>query len=124
MVFYRGLKGLSVLLLLALGCSAEAAPEPAPTLGTPGAFVAVASDAGNLELLRTLTSLGQGDANEVLFFIRYAARPETFEVARELSKSHELAVASELTLIGERYFDDRAFQIVWFRSLTEAEQSY
>lgn len=112
------------LLLLALGCSADAAHEPAPSLETPGAFVAVESDSGDLELFRTLTTLGQGDADEVLFFIRYGARPQSFEAARELSRDSKLAVASELTLIGKGYFADRRYQVVWFRSLTEAERSY
>jgi hypothetical protein len=117
-------RAVPLLALLLSACSADAVDAPEPELETRGAFVAVAADGGHgFELFRTLTVLGDGGEDDVLFFIRYAALPRSFEEARELAQDPELPVASDVTLIGKRYVHSRAWKVVWFRSLTEAEQS-
>ena len=50
-------------------CSADAAPEPEPTLETKGAFFAVVADSGDLELFRTLAVLGEGKDNDAFFVV-------------------------------------------------------
>ena len=114
----------TLLMMAALNgaCSADVAPEPAPTLHTKGAFVAVAADDGELQLLRTLAVLGKGSPDETLFVTRYSERPQTYEEAAALAQRHDLTRASEVTLLGGNYFVDREWRVVWFRSLSSEEE--
>lgn len=104
-------------------CSADVAPEPEPTLHTKGAFVAVAADDGDLQLLRTLAVLGKGSPDETFFVTRYGERPRTYEEAAAIAKRRDLTGASLVTLLGGNYFDDREWRVVWFRSLSSEEES-
>jgi hypothetical protein len=114
------LRGLpSTLLLLASACSADAVPEPEPTLETSGAFFAVEVE-GNLELYRTLAVLAAGSQDETLFVMHYAAAPRSYDEARELAQDPNLR--SEVIAIGRRFVTVRPWQIVWFRSVSPEEQ--
>jgi len=115
------LRGLLLLtLLLSSACSADAAPEPEPTLETAGAFFAVETDA-KLQLYRTLAVLDAGGQDETLFVLHYVAAPRSFDEARELAKDPNLP--STTTAIGRRYVVMRPWQIVWFRSVSPEEQA-
>jgi hypothetical protein len=113
---------LSLSWLSALvGCSADAAPEPEPTLDTKGAFVAVVADSGELELYRTLAILGEGNDNDAFFVVPYIESPASFAAARELAKDPNLPHRA-VTAIGRRYITSREWKVVWFRSVTDEEQ--
>ena len=107
----------SALLLAA--CSADAVPEPEPTLETPGAYFAVVVD-GEYQLHRTLAVLANGSQDETLFVLRYTATPHSFDEARELAKDAPLPAGSAIA-IGHRYVVQREWRVVWFRSITSEE---
>src|SRR5688572_25410899 len=103
----RWLARRALVALLAapvLACSADAAPEPEPTLYTSGAFVAVEDGAGTLDLYRTLAVLGDGSTSDAIFLTRYGVKPQSYAEATELAKRHDLTAASELTVLGKGYF--------------------
>lgn len=113
----------SLLLALSLlgACSADHAAEPEPTLDTKGAFVAVASDGGGYELLRTLAVIGSGRDDDAFFVVPYRVTPPSFEAARELAKDSNLP-RKPVMAIGRRYITSRAWEVVWFRSVSADEE--
>lgn len=121
MSVWRALFGVAGVWAL-VGCSADAAHEPEPTLDTKGAFFAVVADSGDLELFRTLAVLGQGKDNDAFFVVPYIASPADFEEARELAKDPSLP-HRDVTAIGRRYITSREWQVVWFRSVSYEEEA-
>ncbi len=113
---------LLTMAVLNGACSADVASEPEPTLHTKGAFVAVAADDGDLQLLRTLAVLGKGSPDETFFVTLYGERPQTYEEAAVIAQRRDLTRASEVTLLGGNYFVEREWRVVWFRSLSSEEQ--
>lgn len=112
-----------LLLLLGLSaCSADSVSEPEPQLDTKGAFFAVVSDGGDLELYRTLAVLGDGDDDDAFFVLPYRAKPRSFAEATALAKDPELPRAP-VTAFGRSYVTSREWRVVWFRSVSEEEQS-
>lgn len=118
MLFRRALL-LSTLSLAA--CSADAVPEPEPTLETRGAFFAVVVD-GEYQLRRTLAVLARGSQDETLFVLPYTATPHSFDEARELAKDPALP-AGDAIAIGRRYVVQREWKVVWFRSVSPEEDA-
>ena len=115
---------LALSLSLLGACSADHASEPEPTLETKGAFVAVASDAGGYELLRTLAVIGPGRDDDAFFVVPYNVTPQSFEAAAELAKDPDLPTRP-LIAIGRRYITSRDWKVVWFRSVSvEEEQEF
>ena len=114
-----------VLPLLAslAGCSADAAPEPEPTLETPGAFVAVAIDDQGYRIWRTLSSIRLENRQEVLFFTAYAPIAEDFAEARALAQDPELEINQSLLVSSREYIVGQPWKVVWFRTLTDEELS-
>jgi hypothetical protein len=111
-----------VLALSLLGaCSADHVPEPEPTLETKGAFVAVASDDGGYELLRTLAVIGSGRDDDAFFVVPYDVTPPSVEAARVLAQNPSLP-AKPVVAVGRRYITSRDWQVVWFRSVSAEEE--
>lgn len=108
---------LSALALAA--CSADAVPEPEPTLETRGAYFALVVD-GEYQLRRTLAVLASGSQDETLFVVPYTATPRSFDEARELAKDPTLP-AGDVIAMGRRYIVQREWQVVWFRSVSPEE---
>lgn len=106
---------------LVSACSSDDAPEPEPTLETPGAFVAVKEDTGSMTLLRTLDTLTLQDET-VLFITIYDVDPSGFADARELAKRHDLPLRVEIQFKSEGPIVSRPYRVVWFRSLTDEEK--
>jgi hypothetical protein len=110
-----------LLSALSLGaCSADAVPEPEPTLETRGAYFAMVVD-GEYQLKRTLAVLALGSQDETLFVVPYLATPHSFEEARELAKDASLP-AGDVIAIGRRYVIQREWKVVWFRSVSPDEE--
>jgi hypothetical protein len=112
---------LMLALSLLGACSADHASEPEPTLETKGAFLAVASDDGGYELLRTLAVIGSGRDDDAFFVVPYDVTPQSFAAARELAKDPSLAT-KPVVAIGRRYITSRDWEVVWFRSVSAAEE--
>lgn len=113
----------SLLLLLAVGCSADSVDVAEPELDTKGAFFAVSADAGEyFELYRTLAVLGNGDDDDVFFVFPYLSQPTSFAEATELAKDPTLSHGS-VKAIGRRYFTSRTWKVVWFRSVSPEEEA-
>lgn len=119
-VLRRGVS--SLLLLVAVGCSADSVDLAEPELDTKGAFFAVSADAGDFELYRTLAVLGNGDDDDVFFVFPYLSRPTSLAEARELAKDPALAHGN-VKAIGRRYFMSRTWKVVWFRSVSPEEEA-
>jgi hypothetical protein len=117
------LGGLASVTLALGACSADVAPEPAPTLDTVGAFVAVDEGEEALSLYRTLAVLGEGNSSDVLFMTRYSVAPQTYAEASALAKRRDLPASKQATLLGRDYFDRRDWRVVWFRTLSFEEQA-
>jgi hypothetical protein len=113
---------LAISMLWLSGCSADAVAEPAPTLETKGAFIAVANDEDGYNLLRTLAVLGDGGSDDVFFVVPYVGNPKTFEEARELAQDPALTV-KETVAVGRRYILSRDWRVVWFRSVSPEEEA-
>jgi hypothetical protein len=114
---------LASVTLGLVACSADVAPEPAPSLDTVGAFVAVDEGEESLSLYRTLAVLGEGNSSDVLFMTRYGVAPQTYAEASLLAKRRDLPASKEATLLGRDYFDRRDWRVVWFRTLSFEEQA-
>ncbi|HKY37741.1 MAG TPA: hypothetical protein VJN18_17485 [Polyangiaceae bacterium] len=112
-----------LLAMLPVGCSADMAPEPEPTLYTSGAFVAVEDQTGSFDLYRTLAVLGDGSTSDALFLTHYGVKPKSYAEAAELAKRRDLASSPEVTVLGKGYFDRHEWRVVWFRSLSVEEQA-
>lgn len=117
------LSGVASMALALGACSADSVPEPEPTLYSAGAFVAVDEGEPALTLYRTLAVLGDGSTSDALFLTRYGVRPETYEEAAELAKRRDLPASETVTILGKGYFDRHDWRVVWFRSLSNEEQS-
>jgi hypothetical protein len=117
------LGGLASIALWLGACSADVVAEPAPTLDTVGAFVAVDEGEEALRLYRTLAVLGDGSSSDVLFMTRYGVAPQTYEEAAAFAKRRGLPASDEVTLLGKGHFDRRDWRVVWFRSLSSEEQA-
>jgi len=109
------------LLVIALGCSADAAPEPEPTVETPGAFVAVQTDSGAFVLHRILNVLRLENGEELVFSTIYAPESPDFEAARELAREPRLPISHELSAVLLSALTERPWRVVWFRTLTDEE---
>lgn len=121
----RGVRLRYLFLLLALaaaGCSADAVAEPEPTLDSKGAFIAIAADDGDYQLLRSLAVLGTGGDDDAFFVVPYLAKPKTFAEARELAQDPALP-HRQVTAIGRRYITSREWRVVWFRSVSAEEDA-
>lgn len=118
-MFCRRAMLLSALALAA--CSADAVPEPEPTLETPGAYFAVVVE-GEYQLNRTITVFARGSQDETLFVVPYVATPHSFDEARELAKDPTLPTR-EVIAIGRRYVVQREWRVVWFRSVSPEEEA-
>jgi hypothetical protein len=105
-----------------IGCSADEVSAPEPTLRTPGAFVAVEDAPGTVRLFRTLQVVQLQERNDGEFVLShwYAERAQSFDEARELSRTRELSVETARVWINLSDFDT-PHEVVWFRSLTEDE---
>ncbi|MBK7581800.1 MAG: hypothetical protein IPI67_16530 [Myxococcales bacterium] len=113
----------TVALVSALGgCASDAVDAPEPTLETPGAFVAQEVHPQELHLLRVLGALHLENGQTILLMRRFAARPSTFEAARELAKQPDLAIDLGLTSAVESEFVTLPYRVVWFRTLNEQER--
>src|SRR5687768_12605997 len=109
---------LLAALWLCVGCSADHAPEPEPEYGTPGAFVALVDDNGDMALVRTLSLVPIQNTHELLFCILYADEPSSFSHARELAKRDSLIIGEEKFTIWTDTLDELEHEVVWFRTLT------
>lgn len=109
---------------LCLGCSADHAPEPRPEYATPGAFVALVDDSGQMALVRTLSLVPIQNSHELLFCILYADEPSSFSHARELAQRDSLTIGESKFTIWTDTLEDLEHEVVWFRTLTEEEQAY
>jgi hypothetical protein len=121
LVLARGALAAS-MLLGALGCSADVAPAPEPTLETRGAFVAIAENDSTYRLLRTLAVIGDGGPDDVFFVVPYLGAPKNFDQARELARDPSLP-ALETIAVGRRYILSRDWRVVWFRSVSVEEEA-
>ena len=115
---------LACLLLgswVLLACSADAATEPEPTLETPGAFVAVATE-GGYQIVRTLTSLQFDNGQDAIFFKAYAPLARDFEDAERLARDPALPVSQELAVSSRAQVTSVEWKVVWFRTLSDEER--
>jgi hypothetical protein len=111
-----------VLLAIALAlaaCSSESLPEPEPEVQHTGAFVAVGN--ADLELYRTLKAIRiEGDT--VLFVTLYDVAPSSFDHAREIAQQPSIPIRREFILVSKALLVSQRHQVVWFRTLTKAEE--
>jgi hypothetical protein len=109
---------------LCLGCSADHAPEPEPGFATPGAFVALVDGSGQMALVRSLALVPIQNAHELLFCILYAEQPSSFAHARELAQQGSLTIGETKFTIWSDQLEALEHEVVWFRTLTDEEQTY
>jgi len=110
------------LLAACLGaCSADEAPVPEPRLETPGAFVAVETDAGGYVLHRTLTVLLLENGEELVFSTVYRPEARDFAEAQAFAKDPDLPKAADLNAALRSELTARTWKVVWFRTLTREE---
>lgn len=115
-----GSSASSLLLgLMHVACSADSAPEPAPTLETPGSFVAKRNDAGWL-LHRTLSGVHLTPERLLLFFASYPPEHATIEQARSVARGPTPTQAA-LVITEKDQFMETATELLWFRSLSEED---
>jgi hypothetical protein len=107
---------------LVLGCSADAAFEPEPTLETPGAFVALENQQGTFDIVRTLASIEVGQDEKMLFFKSFVPSARDFDEARELARDPALPVSDSLVLVQRSDILELDWKVVWFRSLSQEER--
>lgn len=103
-------------------CSADGISAPEPQLDTKGAFVAIAADGGNYELLRTLAVIGSGRDDDAFFVVPYDVTPKSFEEARKLAQDPRLP-ARPVVAVGRQYITSREWRVVWFRSVSFEEEA-
>jgi hypothetical protein len=72
------LTGLALALALVLGCSADAIEAPEPTVTTPGAFVAIGPNDGDLQLYRIVEVLELSSGERLVFVIIYEGHPKSY----------------------------------------------
>lgn len=110
---------LAVFIPAVGACSSDAAPLPEPTVRQAGAFVAI--DRGGLELMLTLKSV-RLDSDTLIFTTLYDVRPASFEHARELARQANIPIRQELVFESENLIQMLSHRVVWFRTLTRAEE--
>jgi len=106
----------------ALGCSADSKPAPEPDTFTPGAFLARESQPGTYQLFRTLLVLRMENGKSVMFMIEYSGTFPSLDVARERAQDPSLHVRAPVITYLDEAFLIVPVQVVWFRTLTEAEE--
>ena len=111
---------LAVTLALAVGCSSDAAVEPEPTLSTAGAFVA-AGPVDQLQLYRVVEAIQFSNGSAALFLILYDVNPKSYDEAREFAQRRSLPTRIPLVVIVASDFTSQPYEVVWYRSLTQAE---
>ena len=113
---------LVFLLVPLTACSSDTAPEPEAVIETPGAFTAVdEAPGGPLTLYRTLDTLTLPN-DTVLFASIYDVEPTSYVEAREMAKSHAIPLREELQFLSRAALGGSAYQVVWFRTLTDEEK--
>ena len=112
---------LLTLLMACVGCSADAVPEPEPTLESAGAFVATGPIDGNYALFRVLLTLTFDNQQRVLFVLRYSEVPKSIGEARALAQGPQLNGGIVETRVREAFIAD-GYEVVWFRTLTDEEK--
>jgi hypothetical protein len=111
---------LAALVALLSACSSESLPEPEPEVFHAGAFFAVGDS--ELALYRTLKALRiEGDT--ILFTTLYDVVPANFDEAREMAKRPSLPIRQELVSASEVLLLRQSVRVVWFRTLTKAEEN-
>jgi len=110
---------LGVFIALLSACSSEALPPPEPEVYDAGAFFAVGDT--ELALYRTLKAL-RIEGDRILFTTLYDVVPVSFDHAREIAKQPSLPIRQELVSISEVLLERHPLQVVWFRTLTKAEE--
>jgi hypothetical protein len=124
----RAALALALVCAALPACSSDAAPEPEPTLETPGAFVAVneedeeddAAD-GALTLMRILDTLSLPN-DTVLFVTVYNVNPTSWDEAREIAKSHDIPIRLDIQFASRAPLVAHPYRVVWFRTLTDEEK--
>lgn len=112
---------VSALAAPLLGCTSDPDVDPVLTVDTPGAFVAVDEGRGAITLHRTLDTMTvEGD--RLIFLTVYDVAPETWEQARLISLRRDLPLAEEVTVASRKAFPGGPHQVVWFRTLDDAER--
>jgi hypothetical protein len=119
-----GRSWFGAFVLLVSGCSADHAPTPEPRFDTPGAFVALVDDTGQMALLRSLVLVPIQREDELLFAILYAPQPTSFEHARELAQRESLPISQTKYTIWSEALAELEHEVVWFRTLTPEEAEY
>jgi hypothetical protein len=120
----RRVVGLLFLSAAGFACASDTVPAPEPTLEQPGAFVAVDSDdTGEMTLFRTLSRLAVQSGETILFVTVYDVTPSDWDDAREIAKGHEIPIRQELTSVSRSLLLQESYRVVWFRTLTEAEEA-
>lgn len=113
------------ILAVALGaalqsaCSSESFPLPEPQVQHAGSFVAIGDR--ELALYRTLKAL-QIEGDTVLFATLYDVAPGSFDEARDIAKQPSIPILRELQLVSKAEIVAHRHQVVWFRTLTKAEE--
>jgi hypothetical protein len=108
------------LATLLSACSSDALPPPEPEVHHAGAFFAVGDP--ELALYRTLKAL-RIDGDTILFTTLYDVAPVNFDHARELAQQPSLPIRQGLVSASEVLLLRQPLQVVWFRTLTKAEES-
>ena len=110
---------LFAICLALVACSSESIPEPAPEIQHAGAFVAVSDP--QIVLFRTLKAIRiEGDT--FLFLTVYDVTPTSFDHAREIAKQPSIPILKELDTRSKAQLMSSPHQVVWFRTLTKAEE--
>lgn len=110
-----------LVLALLPACASESLEEPEPTIFTRGAFIALRTEDG-LRLSRTLDTF-EVEYDTVIVETEYDVTPESWLEARELSKIRELPIRQLVTVSSGNSLAEREHQVVWYRTLTEEEES-
>lgn len=119
-----GRSSFGAFVLLVSGCSADHARTPEPRFDTPGAFVALVDDTGQMALLRSLVLVPIQREDELLFAILYAPQPTSFEHALELAQRESLPISQTKYTIWSEALAALEHEVVWFRTLTPEEAEY
>jgi hypothetical protein len=105
------------------GCASDDVKLPEAELGTPGAFIAVDGyDVDDeIRLIRTIDRLNF-EVETLLFFSTYDVKPKNWDEARELAQQPNLPLRIEIEAQTTNAITEHAWQVVWFRTLTDDEQ--
>jgi hypothetical protein len=115
----RGRSALLAICLAVGACSSDSLPETEPEVQHAGAFIAVGD--AHLALYRTLKALRiEGDT--IMFMTLYEVVPGSFDHAREVAKQPAIPIRQELVTVSKALLLSQRHQVVWFRTLTKAEE--